>query len=254
MASIHAKSRSARLLNAVLSSSVRSPSQTGKFLSTWLRCPIEYMAQKEMERTPITNFAEMFPLAAALSVSVPIENFNRHSWNVRVDEEMMIGLIIQALDAKQIFEIGTFNGSTTRHMAERAGLDCHVHTLDLPPESFNLTQKPDATFFGSRVGEKFSGTLEAGRITQLLGDSKTFDYSPYEGKCDFVFVDAGHDYAHGLPDSKNALKLARPGGVIVWHDYVPFWSGLIHGIREATAGLPSRRIGGTTLAVLRTKS
>ena len=36
---------------------------------------------------------------------------------------------------------------------------------------------------------------------------------------DFVFVDGDHSYDGVLQDSRLALDLVRPGGVIAWHDY-----------------------------------
>ena len=173
----------------------------------------------------------------------------RHAWNVRLDEQLFIGLAIQSLKAKRIFEIGTFNGETTRYMAEAAGPDAQIFTLDLPPADFDATQGPQ-NFTGTQVGEKYRNSPVANRITQLLSNSTTFDYSAYHGSMDFVFVDAAHDYLNGLPDSRTALKLVRPGGVIFWHDFVPFWSGLVHGVIEATQGYPLKRLAGTTLAVL----
>ena len=176
---------------------------------------------------------------------------DRHAWNVRLDEELYIGAAIRRINAKKLFEIGTFNGGTTLCMAENAGCEAHTFTLDLPSDQFDREQGPD-NFTGSMVGQVFHGKQVEKQITQLRGDSTLFDYSPYEKSIDFVFVDAAHDYIHGLADSKSALRLVRPGGVIFWHDYEPYWSGLIHGVREATAGMPLARIRGTTLAVLRT--
>jgi Methyltransferase domain len=68
---------------------------------------------------------------------------------------------------------------------------------------------------------------------------------------DLVFVDAAHDYPHGLADSRTALRLVRPGGVILWHDFNPQFPGLVHAIIEATDELPLKRLGmHTTLGFL----
>ena len=68
---------------------------------------------------------------------------------------------------------------------------------------------------GGGVGRRFAGTPQAPRIRQLLGDSTTFDFTPWHGAIDFVFIDACHDYAFAKSDTANALRLA-PRGVIVW--------------------------------------
>jgi len=91
------------------------------------------------------------------------------------------------------------------------------------------------------------------RIEQLFGNSLEFDFSPYERSIDFVFVDAAHDYPHGFADSRTALRLVSPGGVVLWHDFNERFPGLVLGIIEATAGLPLKRLGiHTTLGFLRT--
>lgn len=58
------------------------------------------------------------------------------------------------------------------------------YSLDLPP-----------TLAKHTVGEEFRGCPEESKITKLVGDSRTFDYSPWNDTCDFVWVDACHDYA-----------------------------------------------------------
>jgi Methyltransferase domain len=83
------------------------------------------------------------------------------------------------------------------------------------------------------------------RIKQLFGNSLEFDFSPYERSIDLVFVDAAHDYPHGFPDSRTALRLVRPGGVVLWHDFIAHFPGLVHAIIEATAGLPLKLSNGS---------
>jgi hypothetical protein len=62
-------------------------------------------------------------------------------------------------------------------------------------------------------------TLEQSRITQLYGDSDTFDYSPYCNCMDLIFVDASHSYSYMKSDSENAFKIPSRNGTIVWDDY-----------------------------------
>ena len=89
-------------------------------------------------------------------------------------------------------------------------------------------------------GARFVGTPYAARITQLYGDSATFDYTPYEGAMDFVFVDGSHSYEYVKSDTRTALKLLKPvGGVILWHDYgSPYWKGLTRALNELMTEQP----------------
>lgn len=139
------------------------------------------------------------------------------------------------------------------HLA-RNGPDAEVFTLDLDPNSIDEEQPAIIgdeveNIRGGGVGRRFLGTPEAGRIHQLWGDSKAFDYSPFEGGMDFVFIDACHDYTFVKSDTANALRMVSRG-VIVWHDYHPGWPGVVRAVDEL---LPEHRpvhIAGTTLAVL----
>ena len=65
----------------------------------------------------------------------------------------------------------------------------------------------------------YGGTEVEPKITQLFGDSKSFDAAPYAGQCDLVFVDGSHAYSYVKNDTEKALAMTRPGGVILWHDY-----------------------------------
>jgi hypothetical protein len=111
-------------------------------------------------------------------------------------------------------------------------------------------------------GLRFRGTDVEDKILQLYGDSATFDYRPYLGKVDFVFIDGSHSYHYVLHDSWTALELVRGPGLIVWHDYVSkghqCWPGLVRALDELHANEPAFRsikhIAGTALAVLQISS
>jgi hypothetical protein len=136
-----------------------------------------------------------------------------------------------------------------------------VFTLDLPPADIHRSSLPleadDLQYIAKDgSGARFAGAAFAGRITQLLGDSATFDYSAYEGKMDFVFVDGSHSYEYVVSDTKTALRLLKPtGGIILWHDYATgAWPGVTQALNEfyqkdhRFQGL--RRIHDTSLCLL----
>src|SRR4029077_12735739 len=93
-----------------------------------------------------------------------------------------------------IIEIGTFDGRTTLNLAINSAPNVAVVTLDLPKDftpkfpmnigEYKLANKPIS---GARYRNCASiWTKDAARITQLLGDSATFDWSPYIGKAGLV--------------------------------------------------------------------
>jgi hypothetical protein len=62
-------------------------------------------------------------------------------------------------------------------------------------------------------------------------------------------VDAGHEYANGINDTRTAFRLVAPGGIILWDDFQPYWHGLVRGIIEAAGPRRPRRIAATSLGV-----
>jgi hypothetical protein len=121
-------------------------------------------------------------------------------------------------------------------------MDCHIVTLDLPPQSVTYD-----------IGADYRNTIEASRIQQVYGNRRAFDFTPYFSKCDFVWVDACHDYEFVMNDTRNALYLCRSGGWIGWHDYrhSAWWSGLTRCVRHLHREFPNlRHLRGTTIALL----
>lgn len=212
-----------------------------------VRFPMRYLAAQAVDLAPAMTLGELFP---GISCYPPMGRLDRYEYNVRLDEQIYLGFAVQAIGAKRIFEIGTFDGETTRYLAEAAGSEAHVWTIDLPPEAFTEAGL-QGWFTAEDVGRAYRGTPEAERITQLRGDSTSYDYRSYWNTMDVVFVDAAHDFSHGLADSRTALRLVRPGGCVLWHDYSPQWGRLVLAVNEATRGRGLCRIAGTSLALLR---
>lgn len=95
-------------------------------------------------------------------------------------------------------------------IAMNIGPEDQIFTLDLLPTEMT----------GYIPGSAFAGTPHARKITQLYGDSREFDFSPWYGKMDLVFIDANHTYPFVRADSDTAFKLLTLGGVVIWDDYI----------------------------------
>lgn len=177
--------------------------------------------------------------------------------NVTIPELAIICGIARDCGGKGVlFEIGTFDGRTTLHLAVNTGPDVQVVTLDLP--------RGEETAFSLATGEEHmvdkgeSGSVyreyarQAPEITdkikQCYGDSATFDFSAWHGACSFVFIDASHQYENVLSDSRNAMAMIRSGGVILWHDY-GVWEGVTRALEELAKSelLHLQHIAGTSL-------
>jgi hypothetical protein len=177
--------------------------------------------------------------------------------NVRISElGVLAALAADCEDRSSVLEIGTFDGRTTLNLALNAPPHCRIYTLDLPPGTKtrfalesgerHMVDKPAP---GLRY-EKYRAVHSAavGRIHQLLGDSAVFDFSPYEGSCSLVFVDGSHSYDYVVSDSRAAMRMAKPGGSVLWHDY-GVWGGVTRALEELDRreGWGLRKISGTSL-------
>jgi predicted O-methyltransferase YrrM len=142
-----------------------------------------------------------------------------------VDELAYLALLARATEANRIFEIGTFRGRTALTFALNTADTAIIHTLDLPPDPHQLDGMNDADALiatHADPGADYRGTPVEHKIRQLYGDSRTFDFEPYLGTMDLVFVDGGHDYDIVSSDTRNALRLIHDGGVVIWHDFANY--------------------------------
>lgn len=142
-------------------------------------------------------------------------------------ETMLIIAATRIVDARRVFEIGTFLGSNTLNMALNLPDDAKVFTLDLDEQhAVGLEQLPEDApltqmHLASQSSLDFAGTAAASKISTLIGNSITFDFSPWKGSIDFSFIDGGHDFLTVKSDTENALEMAAAEKLscIMWHDY-----------------------------------
>lgn len=147
-------------------------------------------------------------------------------------------MVTRALAPRVIFEIGTFRGRSTLNFALNSPADCVIYTLDLPPDgqravlaSPELTPADKKVIGESLTGVDYRGSEVERKIVQLYGDSREFDYSPFYGQVDLVFVDALKHYVAVRHDTEEALKMVRPGGAIIWHAFANY--GDYHDVTRA---------------------
>lgn len=158
--------------------------------------------------------------------------------NVSVLELVVLNHLIRQMAPRALFEFGTFDGRTTLNMAANAPPDARVYTIDLPPAALGGTRwslVSEERKYADRdapPGERFSGTKEAKRIVQLLADTADFDFSPWYGSVDFVFIDASHAADYVRNDTDRALRLiGGRSGLVLWHDY-GVWSDVTAVLEE----------------------
>jgi len=148
---------------------------------------------------------------------------------------LVLAALGRLLECHSVFEFGTFRGDTSWLLAHNLP-DARIFTLDLPGPEAVKTAELDITDGGEYFenwdrGSRFRGTAEASRITQLFGDSATFDFSPYSRRMDLVYIDASHSYSYVRSDTEAALEMLSETGTIVWDDYT-YYPGLYAYLNE----------------------
>ncbi|MHC4945000.1 MAG: class I SAM-dependent methyltransferase [Planctomycetota bacterium] len=167
-----------------------------------------------------------------------------------------------AMEARNIFEFGTCTGATTYLLAKNSKDDARVTTLTLAPD-----QVGQASFAGSDIRKEADMAIEEScysrflytdtdvesKVDQLFLDSKDLDEKKYRERMDLIFIDGAHTYSYIKSDSRKALAMIRPGGLIVWHDYrgPHETAGVFRALNEMAAELPLFHIQGTNMVFYR---
>ena len=171
-----------------------------------------------------------------------------------VHEALVLLSILVAEHPKEVLEIGTFMGHTTRAMAENLASSI-IHTVDLPPD-FSALQgsnggppKDDFHLIRRRVvGREFKGQAVEQRIKQHFGDTALMDFNEF-GRPTFFFIDGSHTYEYCKQDSEKCFALCGGAGTFLWHDCDPGHPGVVEFILEwRTLGRNIARIENTAVA------
>jgi predicted O-methyltransferase YrrM len=180
-----------------------------------------------------------------------LEEFREDYGGVSLLEAKILAASIRLLKPRTLFEIGTFNGASTVQLALNAPAEAVVHTVDLPENHPLRHDQANVDVVPRRVGECYAKSGMASKIRQHYGDTAEFDFSPFAGQCDWIFVDAAHTYEYVASDTRNALRMLRKGGVIFWHDVNLAFEGNCRALEEFAAKIPIVRVRGTSLACYR---
>lgn len=197
---------------------------------------------------PQKSLGELFPGVEQTEVRIPATQFYRPADMVLpLSDLLTIAALCHHVAPEKIFEIGTYKGSCTLLMAINTPDNTKIWTLDLDEEGV----RREGPWF--EVGVDYKSHSASTKIHQLRSYSHEFDYTPYAGQMDLVFVDANHSYPHVKADTEKAFLLARSGGIIVWDDYVwgdyPECVGVAHHLNELSQEKEIFHIANTRLAL-----
>jgi hypothetical protein len=168
--------------------------------------------------------------------TIPMGDVDYRPFNLDPTERFCVAALARTRGVKRVFEFGTYDGSTALLLA-RSVDDAEVFTLDLPPDEVRLHDpvSDHHLALAGGVGSKWAGQPESARITQLFGDSRSFDFTPYTASMDLVLVDGGHSYGCVRSDSVNALRMLSRGGIVLWDDYSAMWPEVVRAVDDVAS-------------------
>ena len=179
----------------------------------------------------------------------------RYEDGILPSEQIMVLLAVAVAEQpKEVLEIGTFMGHTTRALAENLP-SATIHTIDLPesftPEEDRVTDIPkdDLHLIRRRaVGQEYRGAPCEVHIRQHFGDTATWDFAQ-AGSPTFFFIDGSHTYEYCKSDSEKCFDLTDGPAVFLWHDCDKGHPGVAQFVMEwRRLGRDIRRIVGTPIA------
>lgn len=121
--------------------------------------------------------------------------------NITPDTGDFLAVLVKAMGARRILEVGTSNGYSTLWLADAAGADGAITTIERAPSKIAL----------ARANFERAGLV--GRIEQCEGDAGAILRGLADGAYDLLFLDSLRSaYLAWWPDLKRVL---RAGGLLV---------------------------------------
>ncbi len=182
------------------------------------KCRILYWEEKP-GIVPVIDFYNLFPEAANTRSIINLIS-ESSTGGTTIEELFYLSLIVKTLKPTTIFEIGTFDGGSAVHFALNSeDQETKIFSLDLPAANDVAFSETEWEFLRERRPGYFIERYKTVTVHQLFGNSMEFDFSPYYGQVDLLFIDGNHNADYVRHDTTEAMKMVRSGGVIVWHDF-----------------------------------
>ncbi|MHC4662640.1 MAG: class I SAM-dependent methyltransferase [Planctomycetota bacterium] len=168
-------------------------------------------------------------------------------WKMEIDDAPIFRYIYRNFRPERHLEFGTWQGQGVLYCLEECnatvwtinrpfgedrvdGENAYGHDNDelptikkwalkigMPPKEYAY-RTDTIGFIGRFYLEKNLGA----RVCQIYCDSREWDNSNYPSDFfDTVLIDGGHQEEIVISDTRKALEVLRPGGIIMWHDFCP---------------------------------
>ena len=133
------------------------------------------------------------------------------------DDTSIVVALVRSVSPRVVVEIGTSIGLTARCILDRVPcIECYI-AVDVPPDheptlSGQRKEIPPIAGIEAMSDPRFEVVIRNGGSAGLSkGDLPL---------CDAVFIDGDHSFKAVFSDSVVMRRFVRPGGVIIWHDYL----------------------------------
>lgn len=194
---------------------------------------------------PVESLHEVLGLRAAVCVPSAWHNVALIDWKMDADDAILRQVFRQVRPMRHL-EFGTWLGDGVLRCVEEC--DATVWTINLlagetkPNGQWaygELERDQRSAEVGWSEREKHEGVwirtdaygqigrkyLQAGwgkRVCQIYADSREWDTRAYpDGFFDTCLIDGGHAADIVENDTALAMRLVRPGGLVMWHDFCP---------------------------------
>jgi predicted O-methyltransferase YrrM len=172
---------------------------------------------------------------AERSIRFSFQTFPGIGASISLIDAAALSALINKINAKRIFEFGTYKGVSTTQLALNLSQDGMVFSLDLPEDHPAYSLDIPKVAEQQIAAENGKGVLIpldlGGKVTFLRADSAKFNTTHYRGSMDLIFVDGAHSYEYVKNDTVKGLEMLRPGGIIAWHDCTPSHPDVVRYLR-----------------------
>jgi len=143
-------------------------------------------------------------------------------WKMETDDAPILEFLWRLHRPRRHLEFGTWEGFGAVLVGQST--EAEIWTINVPQgeaggDGESLYGSSDA---GGNIGWRYRAAGLGARVHQLLCDSRDFATSDFAGDFfDSVLIDGGHTPDLVANDTDKALRVLRPGGLCIWHDFCP---------------------------------
>lgn len=200
------------------------------------RDPASSVTKPTIRIVPVEELGEALGFHRVFVPEKRVYRYTLAEFKTEIDEAAIFRFIYRNFRAIRHLEFGTWEGWGVVLCAESCA--ARIWTINLPEGerdaygrpvyAASLGQAPglsDATTpgdAGSHIGWRYKAAGLAGRVQQILCDSRDFASEEFvPGFFDTILIDGGHTNDVVTSDTGKALPLLRSGGLLMWHDFCP---------------------------------